>query len=168
MLFFPVFLFQISFCADTMSLQQGEDWRSVRCMCGALSGRCQDHITESGEATVVYRLVKYAIRPVSPSAEYVFHVHGPLGHLLICVSTSDRAGYRSLRSSSKIWQNFHALMRRIGLSFWTRRKNVQGSSYVPLRALHELSISTPVSLIPFPLEKTDVALQAEYAFVLQG
>jgi hypothetical protein len=49
--------------------KQGEEWRSVRCMCGALSGRCQDHVTESGEATTVYRLVKYAIRPVSPSAE---------------------------------------------------------------------------------------------------
>jgi hypothetical protein len=44
-------------------------------MCGALCGRCQDYVTESGEATIVYRLVKYAIRPVSPSAEYVFHVN---------------------------------------------------------------------------------------------
>jgi hypothetical protein len=60
--------------ANALLSQQGEDWRSVRCMCGALSGRCQDHVTESGEATTVYRLVKYAIRPVSPSAEYVFHV----------------------------------------------------------------------------------------------
>ncbi|KAI0262536.1 HECT-like ubiquitin-conjugating enzyme-binding-domain-containing protein [Gloeopeniophorella convolvens] len=49
--------------------KQGEEWRFVRCMCGTLSGRCQDHVTESGEATTVYRLVKYAIRPVSPSAE---------------------------------------------------------------------------------------------------
>lgn len=49
--------------------KQGEDWRSVRCMCGALCGRCQDYVTESGEATIVYRLVKYAIRPVSPSAD---------------------------------------------------------------------------------------------------
>ncbi|KAH9963013.1 HECT-like ubiquitin-conjugating enzyme-binding-domain-containing protein [Russula dissimulans] len=49
--------------------KEGEDWRSVRCMCGASSGRCQDYVTESGEATVVYRLVKYAIRPVSPNAE---------------------------------------------------------------------------------------------------
>jgi len=48
---------------------KGEDWHSVRCMCGALCGRYQDYVTESGEATVVYRLVKYAIRPVSPSAE---------------------------------------------------------------------------------------------------
>ncbi len=60
--------------ANTMLSQQGEDWRSVRCMCGALCGRCQDYVTESGEATIVYRLVKYAIRPVSPSTEYVFHV----------------------------------------------------------------------------------------------
>ena len=50
-------------------LQQGEDWRSVRCMCGAMCGRCQDNVTEFGGASVVYRLVKYAIRPVSPSAE---------------------------------------------------------------------------------------------------
>jgi hypothetical protein len=55
--------------------QQGEDWRSVRCMCGALCGRYQDYVTESGEATIVYRLVKYAIRPVSPSAEYVSNVN---------------------------------------------------------------------------------------------
>ncbi|KAI0301605.1 HECT-like ubiquitin-conjugating enzyme-binding-domain-containing protein [Multifurca ochricompacta] len=50
-------------------LKQGEEWRSVRCMCGTLSGRCQDHVTEFGETATVYRLVKYAIRPVSPSAE---------------------------------------------------------------------------------------------------
>src|SRR6266850_6719584 len=113
-----------------MSSQQGEDWRLVRCMCGALCGRCQDHVPESGEATVVYRLVKYAIRPVSPSAECVSHVHC-LGSLLISVGTSGRAGYRSLHSLSKTWQNSHALMRYIGLSFWTRRKSIQGSLCVP-------------------------------------
>ena len=67
--------------ADSMLLQQGGDWRLVRCMCGALSGRCQDHVTDSGEVTAVYRLVKYAIRPVSPSAEYVLHVHSLLAPL---------------------------------------------------------------------------------------
>ena len=67
--YFHVYLPGGSRYADTMFMQQGEDWRSVRCMCGAMCGRCQDNVTESGEATVVYRLVKYAIRPVSPSAE---------------------------------------------------------------------------------------------------
>lgn len=58
----------------------------MRCMCGALSGRCQDYVTESGEATVIYRLVKYAIRPVSPNAEYVSCIHGLLSFWLIgCV-----------------------------------------------------------------------------------
>jgi hypothetical protein len=75
---FYVFLSGGSAYANAILSQQGEDWRSVRCMCGALSGRCQDYVTESGEATTVYRLVKYAIRPVSPSAEYVFYLHGLL------------------------------------------------------------------------------------------
>ncbi|KAH9060582.1 HECT-like ubiquitin-conjugating enzyme-binding-domain-containing protein [Lactarius vividus] len=48
--------------------KHGEEWRSVRCMCGTLCGRYQDRVTESGETTTVYRFVKYAIRPVSPSA----------------------------------------------------------------------------------------------------
>ena len=67
------FLVRRTVYANTVFSQQGEDWRLIRCMCGALSGRCQDYVTESGEPTTVYRLVKYAIRPVSPSAEYVFH-----------------------------------------------------------------------------------------------
>jgi hypothetical protein len=74
----PSLFFFLSGGSDYINIllsQQGEDWRSVRCMCGALCGRCQDYVTESGEATIVYRLVKYAIRPVSPSAEYVFHVN---------------------------------------------------------------------------------------------
>jgi hypothetical protein len=33
-----------------------------------LCGRYQDRLTEFGETTTVYRFVKYAIRPVSPSA----------------------------------------------------------------------------------------------------
>ncbi|KAI0049166.1 hypothetical protein FA95DRAFT_1538607 [Auriscalpium vulgare] len=49
--------------------KHGEEWRTVRCTCGTISGRCLDHVTPDGQKTTVYRLVKYAIRPVSLSAE---------------------------------------------------------------------------------------------------
>ncbi|KAI0064260.1 hypothetical protein BV25DRAFT_299244 [Artomyces pyxidatus] len=49
--------------------KHGEEWCTVRCICGTFSGRCQDHVNAAGEKTAVYRLVKYAIRPVSPSTE---------------------------------------------------------------------------------------------------
>ncbi|KAI0322864.1 HECT-like ubiquitin-conjugating enzyme-binding-domain-containing protein [Amylostereum chailletii] len=48
-----------------------EEWHSVRCKCGTFSGRCQDYVAEGGQTATVYRLVKYAIRPVSPTAERV-------------------------------------------------------------------------------------------------
>jgi hypothetical protein len=65
-----------------MLSQQGEEWRSVRCICGAMSGRFQEQVAESGETITVYRLVKYAIRPVSPSAEYVSRVQRPFNFWL--------------------------------------------------------------------------------------
>jgi hypothetical protein len=49
--------------------KRGEDWRLVRCICGAVVGRCQNHETETCVSATVYRLVKYAIRPVSPTVE---------------------------------------------------------------------------------------------------
>jgi hypothetical protein len=148
-----------------MLSQQGEDWRSVRCMCGALSGRCQDYVTESGEANVVYRLLKYAIRPVSPYAEYVSYFHGLVVSWLISVCILGRVGYRFLLSLSKIWQNSPALMQRTGLSFWMRKKSVLGSLYVPPACFESIH-----GHYSFPLyqKMVDVALQTEYAFVLQG
>lgn len=41
----------------------------MRCICGALLGRRQQHPAEAG--CTVYRLDKYAFRPMSPSVEYV-------------------------------------------------------------------------------------------------
>ncbi|KAF8069026.1 HECT-like ubiquitin-conjugating enzyme-binding-domain-containing protein [Lyophyllum atratum] len=46
----------------------GEDWRLARCLCGAVLGRCQDHST-GDEKLTVFRLLKYAIRPVSLTSE---------------------------------------------------------------------------------------------------
>ncbi|KAJ6495343.1 HECT-like ubiquitin-conjugating enzyme-binding-domain-containing protein [Mycena sanguinolenta] len=52
------------------SAKRGEDWRLVRCICGAVVGRCQEHQAESGNGnTNVFRMLKYAIRPVSSSTE---------------------------------------------------------------------------------------------------
>ncbi|KAJ7598792.1 HECT-like ubiquitin-conjugating enzyme-binding-domain-containing protein [Mycena floridula] len=49
--------------------KQGEDWRLVRCLCGAIVGRCQSHLAGDRQNSIVYRLLKYAIRPVTPTAE---------------------------------------------------------------------------------------------------
>jgi len=51
--------------------KRGEDWRPIRCLCGSVTGRCQErHSADHHQANVrVYRLLKYAIRPVSPTAE---------------------------------------------------------------------------------------------------
>ncbi|GLB42233.1 putative HECT-like Ubiquitin-conjugating enzyme (E2)-binding [Lyophyllum shimeji] len=46
----------------------GEEWRLVRCLCGAVVGRCQDYPREEGKQTV-FRLLKFAIRPVSLTSE---------------------------------------------------------------------------------------------------
>jgi hypothetical protein len=40
-------------------------------LCGAVIGRCQDHSGNQDVNSTVYRLLKYAIRPVSPTAELV-------------------------------------------------------------------------------------------------
>ncbi|KAF5371675.1 hypothetical protein D9758_003359 [Tetrapyrgos nigripes] len=42
--------------------------RIVRCLCGAFLGRCQDRETE-GKKIAAYRILKYAVRPVSQTAE---------------------------------------------------------------------------------------------------
>ncbi|THH19287.1 hypothetical protein EW146_g1847 [Bondarzewia mesenterica] len=46
-----------------------DDWSPVRCICGSFSGRSQEYTDEDGKTATVYRFFKYAIRPVSPSAE---------------------------------------------------------------------------------------------------
>ncbi|KAJ7742710.1 HECT-like ubiquitin-conjugating enzyme-binding-domain-containing protein [Mycena maculata] len=47
---------------------RGEDWRLVRCLCGAVVGRCQEHKAGTGDSNV-FRMLKYAIRPVSSTTE---------------------------------------------------------------------------------------------------
>ncbi|KAG7448532.1 uncharacterized protein BT62DRAFT_964947 [Guyanagaster necrorhizus] len=54
--------------ADVRLLQRRDDWQPVRCLCGAVVGRCQEHRTNS-KSSLVYRMLKYAIRPVSPTTE---------------------------------------------------------------------------------------------------
>ncbi|PFH48710.1 hypothetical protein AMATHDRAFT_76589 [Amanita thiersii Skay4041] len=50
--------------------KRGEEWRLVRCLCGAVLGRCQEHQQEdAGAPTTVFRILKYAIRPVSITSE---------------------------------------------------------------------------------------------------
>ncbi|KAK0458915.1 HECT-like ubiquitin-conjugating enzyme-binding-domain-containing protein [Desarmillaria tabescens] len=53
--------------ADTA--KRADDWQPVRCLCGAVVGRCQEH--RSNSVSLVYRMLKYAIRPVSPTTEPV-------------------------------------------------------------------------------------------------
>ncbi|KAI0346635.1 hypothetical protein BDW22DRAFT_1352794 [Trametopsis cervina] len=45
-----------------------DDWHRVRCICGAIVGRSRQHTNSEG-SVLVYRLAKYAFRPVSPTAE---------------------------------------------------------------------------------------------------
>jgi len=52
-------------------IQPGEDWRCVRCICGAILGRCQEHQSGDGVQATVYRLVKYAIRPITTALQLV-------------------------------------------------------------------------------------------------
>ncbi|KAF9450605.1 hypothetical protein P691DRAFT_810009 [Macrolepiota fuliginosa MF-IS2] len=50
-------------------LQNVQNWTLVRCLCGNVVGRCQKHDTENGGSSVMYRMLKYAIRPVSPTSD---------------------------------------------------------------------------------------------------
>ncbi|KAG6840736.1 hypothetical protein C0991_004754 [Blastosporella zonata] len=49
-------------------VKPGEDWRLARCLCGAVLGRSQNHSMEKGTRNV-FRLLKFAIRPVSLNIE---------------------------------------------------------------------------------------------------
>ncbi|KAF9009979.1 HECT-like ubiquitin-conjugating enzyme-binding-domain-containing protein [Cyathus striatus] len=48
-----------------------DNWRITRCLCGAVVGRCQIKQTGDGADSIAYRILKYAIRPVSPNADPV-------------------------------------------------------------------------------------------------
>ncbi|KAI0090432.1 HECT-like ubiquitin-conjugating enzyme-binding-domain-containing protein [Irpex rosettiformis] len=52
----------------TNLLHKVDDWHRIRCICGAIVGRCRQHNSSEG-STMVYRLAKYAFRPVSPTSE---------------------------------------------------------------------------------------------------
>ncbi|KAI0763198.1 HECT-like ubiquitin-conjugating enzyme-binding-domain-containing protein [Irpex lacteus] len=54
--------------AETQSKSSVDDWHRIRCICGAIVGRCRQHNSSEGSA-MVYRLAKYAFRPVSPTSE---------------------------------------------------------------------------------------------------
>ncbi|KAJ3506354.1 hypothetical protein NLJ89_g6915 [Agrocybe chaxingu] len=45
-----------------------DNWHLTRCLCGAVVGRCQERASEQGKTTV-YRVLKYAVRPVSVTSE---------------------------------------------------------------------------------------------------
>ncbi|THH11426.1 hypothetical protein EW145_g657 [Phellinidium pouzarii] len=49
--------------------RQEDEWRRVQCICGAIVGRCQTHILNDETKSSVYRIPKYALRPVSLIAE---------------------------------------------------------------------------------------------------
>jgi len=49
--------------------KRGEEWRLIRCLCGSVIGRCQERQSTNQSGANVYRLLKYAIRPVSPTTE---------------------------------------------------------------------------------------------------
>jgi len=49
--------------------KNAQDWTLVRCLCGNVVGRCQKHDNENGRSSMMYRMLKYAIRPVSPTSE---------------------------------------------------------------------------------------------------
>ncbi|KAI0716976.1 HECT-like ubiquitin-conjugating enzyme-binding-domain-containing protein [Earliella scabrosa] len=46
-----------------------DGWRRTRCICGAIIGRCQERPTSDAQGPMVYRLAKYAVRPMSGSSE---------------------------------------------------------------------------------------------------
>ncbi|TDL22743.1 hypothetical protein BD410DRAFT_788044 [Rickenella mellea] len=47
----------------------GEEWHRIGCICGAIVGRSMQRILPDNTSSTTYRFAKYAIRPVSPTAE---------------------------------------------------------------------------------------------------
>lgn len=57
------------------SRKEFDEWQRVQCICGAVVGRCQRHTSDDkGHSAITYRMAKYALRPVSATAECVFRV----------------------------------------------------------------------------------------------
>jgi len=52
-----------------LQAREQEEWCGVRCICGATVGRTRRQPSPDGDGTMCYRLAKYAIKPVSPTAE---------------------------------------------------------------------------------------------------
>ncbi|KAL5522612.1 hypothetical protein ACEPAG_8629 [Sanghuangporus baumii] len=53
---------------------KGDEWKRVQCICGAVVGRCRSHSGEGfseGSGSSIYRIPKYALRPVSLTSEPV-------------------------------------------------------------------------------------------------
>ncbi|KAF9482313.1 hypothetical protein BDN70DRAFT_875232 [Pholiota conissans] len=50
--------------------KHNDNWRLTRCLCGAVVGRCKERETEQGN-TIVHRILKYAVRPISLTADPV-------------------------------------------------------------------------------------------------
>ncbi|KAG6888958.1 hypothetical protein C0992_006951 [Termitomyces sp. T32_za158] len=78
--FLPGFHICFARFVPKLSLQAGEDWRLARCLCGAVLGRYQDH-RKGDESCNVFRLLKFAIRPVSFNIESVCHTFPLTGML---------------------------------------------------------------------------------------
>ncbi|KAI0760508.1 HECT-like ubiquitin-conjugating enzyme-binding-domain-containing protein [Fomes fomentarius] len=55
--------------ADEQDDRHDDGWRRTRCICGAIIGRCQERPSSDGNGALVYRLAKYAVRPVSGNSE---------------------------------------------------------------------------------------------------
>ncbi|KAJ3932902.1 MAG: HECT-like ubiquitin-conjugating enzyme-binding-domain-containing protein [Lentinula lateritia] len=47
---------------------KGDDHHLVRCLCGSVLGRCQEHPTDSTKV-MAFKILKYAVRPVSASSD---------------------------------------------------------------------------------------------------
>ncbi|KAK7681493.1 hypothetical protein QCA50_015585 [Cerrena zonata] len=59
-----------NFCDTEAEVEKySDDWHRVRCICGAVVGRSREHTPTGGEPCTIYRLAKYAFRPVSPMSE---------------------------------------------------------------------------------------------------
>ncbi|KAJ4490215.1 HECT-like ubiquitin-conjugating enzyme-binding-domain-containing protein [Lentinula aciculospora] len=48
---------------------KGDDHRLVRCLCGSVLGRCQEHFSSDPSKVTAFKILKYAVRPVSASSE---------------------------------------------------------------------------------------------------
>ena len=68
LLLFFLSIFRFSSFTDRQTFQHNDNWRLTRCLCGAIVGRCQERPLDVG-TTTTYRVLKYAIRPVSLTAE---------------------------------------------------------------------------------------------------